>query len=261
MGEKIMLLFFQLTVWLLLGALAVYVFAVWRFEQKVKEKMFAIRKTWYWIYVAGAVVYWTNDPSSIFTDWMHYLIIAVFFALTDAFIFLSSYIKKFGNHELETDTHQLLEQNNDLLHSYLNKLKTYQYLLKNEPIHVYYGSVEAYIEGIERLIYSFADKMNIQAVLCPYDTQEQKDDLLRTLDQRALIQAKLDRQEVYYDDFGKLVLIPFSVADDYFVIKLTSDDIVTEFDYLLMTSLTTIYDLILPDEEEGDEDGPRTSRG
>ena len=42
-----MLLFFQLTVWLLLGALAVYVFAVWRFEQKVKEKMFAIRKTWY----------------------------------------------------------------------------------------------------------------------------------------------------------------------------------------------------------------------
>ena len=51
--------------------------------------------------------------------------------------------------------------------------------------------------------------MNIQAVLCPYDTQEQKDDLLRTLDQRALIQAKLDRQEVYYDDFGKLVLIRF----------------------------------------------------
>lgn len=78
MGEKNMLLFFQLTVWLLLGALAVYVFAVWRFEQKVKEKMFAIRKTWYWIYVAGAVVYWTNDPASIFTDWMHYLIIAVF---------------------------------------------------------------------------------------------------------------------------------------------------------------------------------------
>ncbi len=174
--------------------------------------------------------------------------------------FSAPILKKLGNHELETDTHQLLEQNNDLLHSYLNKLKTYQYLLKNEPIHVYYGSVEAYIEGIERLIYSFADKMNIQAVLCPYDTQEQKDDLLRTLDQRALIQAKLDRQEVYYDDFGKLVLIPFSVADDHFVIKLTSDDIVTEFDYLLMTSLTTIYDLILPDEEEGDEDGPRTSR-
>ena len=133
--------------------------------------------------------------------------------------------------------------------------------MKNEPIHVYYGSVEAYIEGIERLIYSFADKMNIQAVLCPYDMQEQKDDLLRTLDQRALIQAKLDRQEVYYDDFGHLVLIPFSVADAHFVIKLTSDEIVTEFDYLLMTSLTTIYDLILPDEEEGDEDGPRTSRG
>ncbi|MGE6631049.1 type II toxin-antitoxin system SpoIISA family toxin [Bacillus sp. NPDC077027] len=247
-----MLLFFQFTVWFLLFALAVYVYAVWRFEQKVKEKMFAIRKTWYLIYVVGAVVYWTQYPESIFTDWMHYLIIAIFFALTDAFIFLSSYIKKLGHHELETDTHELLEENNDLLHSYLNKLKTYQYLLKNEPIHVYYGSIEAYVEGIERLIRTFAEKMNIQAVLCQYGTQEQKDDLLRTLEQPFSIQAKLERQEVFYDDFGKLVLIPFSVSDVHFVIKLTSDDIVTEFDYLLITSLTSIYDLILPDEEEGE---------
>ena len=52
----------------------------------------------------------------------------------------------------------LLEENNDLLHTYQNRLKTFQYLLKNEPIHIYYGNIEAYAEGIEKLIKRFAEK-------------------------------------------------------------------------------------------------------
>ncbi len=156
-----MLLFYQFLVWLIVLALALYVAAVWRFEKQLTEKTVAIRKTWYLLYVIGAVIYWTHDPQSIFTNPLHYLIVAVFFTLTDAFIFLNAYFKKLGSSELATDTRMLLEENNDLLHTYQNRLKTFQYLLKNEPIHIYYGNIEAYAEGIEKLIKRFAEKMNI----------------------------------------------------------------------------------------------------
>ncbi|MCI4060331.1 type II toxin-antitoxin system SpoIISA family toxin, partial [Bacillus cereus] len=49
-----MLLFFQIMVWCIMGGLGLYVYATWRFESKVKEKMSAIRKTWYLLFVLGA---------------------------------------------------------------------------------------------------------------------------------------------------------------------------------------------------------------
>ncbi|WP_406621734.1 type II toxin-antitoxin system SpoIISA family toxin [Bacillus atrophaeus] len=247
-----MLLFFQIMVWCIMAALGLYVYAVWRFEAKVKEKMFAIRKTWYLFFVIGAMVYWTYDPSSLFREWMNYLIVAVSFALIDAFIFLSAYVKKLAGNELETDTREILEENNEMLHVYLDKLKTYQYLLKNEPIHVYYGSIEAYAEGIDKLLKTYADKMNLTASLCEYSTQLEKDRLTEHMDDAFEVQSRLDRKDVYYDQHGKLALIPFTVQTRNYVIKLASDSIVTEFDYLLFTSLTSIYDLVLPIEEEGD---------
>jgi hypothetical protein len=36
-------------------------------EAKVKEKMFAIRKTWYLLFVLGSMVYWTYDPEYAYT--------------------------------------------------------------------------------------------------------------------------------------------------------------------------------------------------
>ncbi|MEC1554208.1 type II toxin-antitoxin system SpoIISA family toxin [Bacillus haynesii] len=248
-----MLLFYQFLVWLIVLALSLYVAAVWCFEKKLTEKTVAIRKTWYLLYVIGAVIYWTHDPQSIFTNPLHYLIVAVFFTLTDAFIFLNAYFKKLGSSELATDTRMLLEENNDLLHTYQNRLKTFQYLLKNEPIHIYYGNIEAYAEGIEKLIKRFAEKMNISAALYEYNSEESKDHLLEHMENRFDVQEKLERKDVYYEENGKMVLIPFSIHDFDYVMKLTSEDLVTEFDYLLFTSLTSIYDLLLPNEEEGDD--------
>ncbi|OIR62899.1 stage II sporulation protein SA [Bacillus sp. FMQ74] len=247
-----MVLFFQIMVWCIVAGLGLYVYATWRFEAKVKEKMSAIRKTWYLLFVLGAMVYWTYEPTSLFTHWERYLIVAVSFALIDAFIFLSAYVKKLAGSELETDTREILEENNEMLHMYLNRLKTYQYLLKNEPIHVYYGSIDAYAEGIDKLLKTYADKMNLTASLCQYSKQADKDRLTEHMDDPADVQTRLDRKDVYYDQYGKMVLIPFTIETKNYVIKLTSDSIVTEFDYLLFTSLTSIYDLVLPIEEEGE---------
>ncbi len=57
-----MVLFFQIMVWCIVAGLGLYVYATWRFEAKVKEKMSAIRKTWYLLFVLGAMVYWTYEP-------------------------------------------------------------------------------------------------------------------------------------------------------------------------------------------------------
>ncbi|ASS61421.1 Stage II sporulation protein SA [Bacillus velezensis] len=225
-----MLLFFQIMVWTMAAALILYVYASWRYEAKVKEKMFAIRKTWYLLFVVGAMVYWTYDPESLFAAWRQYL----------------------AGNELETDTREILEENNEMLHSYLEKLKTYQYLLKNEPIHVYYGSTEAYAEGISRLLAAYGEKMNVTASLCDYSAQSDKDRLTEHMPDAADVQSRLNRKDVYYDQKGRLVLIPFTVQNRHYVIKLTSENLLTEFDYLLFTSLTSIYDLMLPIEEEGD---------
>lgn len=63
------------------------------FRSEGQRKMSAIRKTWYLLFVLGAMVYWTYEPTSLFTHWERYLIVAVSFALIDAFIFLSAYVK------------------------------------------------------------------------------------------------------------------------------------------------------------------------
>ncbi|WP_035329962.1 type II toxin-antitoxin system SpoIISA family toxin [Cytobacillus firmus] len=253
-----MLIFFKIAVWIIVACLGFYVISVWLWEKKVKEKMSVIRKTWYILYVLGAVIYWTNEPESIFNHWQNYLIVAIIFALVDAFVFLGSYLKRVGNNELATDTRDLLEENSDLLNSHMNKLKSFQYLLKNEPIDIYYGNEEAYLAGIEKLLADFADKVDMRTSLCKYTTQEEKDHLLEHYTDKALIHSRLDRREVYYDAEEKLALIPFSIFEEDYVIKVTSDQFVTEFDYLLFTSLISIYDLMLPAELE-DEDHEGTS--
>lgn len=105
-----MVLFFQIMVWCIVAGLGLYVYATWRFEAKVKEKMFAIRKTWYLLFVLGAMVYWTYEPTSLFTHWERYLIVAVSFALIDAFIFLSAYVKNWPAASLKQTQEKFLKK-------------------------------------------------------------------------------------------------------------------------------------------------------
>lgn len=105
-----MVLFFQIMVWCIVAGLGLYVYATWRFEAKVKEKMSAIRKTWYLLFVLGAMVYWTYEPTSLFTHWERYLIVAVSFALIDAFIFLSAYVKNWLTASLKQTQEKFLKK-------------------------------------------------------------------------------------------------------------------------------------------------------
>lgn len=222
----------------------------------MRKKIYAIRKTWYVIYLFGAVIFWTYEPTSIFTHWQNYLIVAVIVVLVDAFVFLSTYIKKLGHHELATDTKELLEENRDMMKSQQNKLKTFHYLLKNEPINIYYGDIEDYITGIQELLNAFGEKIDMIATIHSYATPKEKSFVMREITNRSAAQSVLERQEVFYSDQEKLALIPMILQEHSYVLKLKSADFVTEFDYLLFTSLISMYDLIYAPfeyEEDGDE--------
>lgn len=85
-GEH-MLLLYQLLVWLTVLGLGLYVFASWRWEEETKKRLPIIRRLWYAWFVAGAAFTWTFYPESIFTEWNHYLIVALLFVVVDAFVF------------------------------------------------------------------------------------------------------------------------------------------------------------------------------
>ncbi|WP_078427897.1 type II toxin-antitoxin system SpoIISA family toxin [Alkalihalobacterium alkalinitrilicum] len=247
-----MILLFQIIVWLCLCALIFYVMCSWVWEKRVKEKMNAIRKTWYLIFVIGVFIGWMIDPLSLFNEWKKYLIVAALFILIDAFIFLNSYIKRVGNSELVTETRELLEENDGLMKNHQNKLKTFAHLLKNDTINVYDGGKEAYIIGVEELISQFAEQINVFAQVCKYSTENEKEHLLEHLDEKVNARNKLQRHEIFYSDNEKLALIPLELYEESYVLKLSSTNYLTETDCVLFTSLVSIYDL-MSIEGEGDD--------
>ncbi|GIN10875.1 stage II sporulation protein SA [Shouchella clausii] len=246
-----MLLLYQLLVWLTVLGLGLYVFASWRWEEETKKRLPIIRRLWYAWFVAGAAFTWTFYPESIFTQWNHYLIIALLFVVVDAFVFLSAYVQRIGSNMFTIDTGQLIEANDQVLKAQQDRLKAFFRLLKSDSINVYYGGQRAYITGVREILARFADKTEIQASVFPFMTQGDKDHLLVHFKDRTTVRATLERQDVYYGEKDKLVFIPVILQGENHVIKLSSEERLTEFDALLFASLVAIYDLL---SQGGDED-------
>lgn len=117
-----MILIYQLFVWLIVVGLVFYVFASWKWEEATKRRLPLIRKCWYAAFVIGAALSWTLHPESLFENWQHYLIVACLFAVIDAFVFLSAYVKRFGSNVFTIDTGQLIEANDEVLQNQQKRL-------------------------------------------------------------------------------------------------------------------------------------------
>lgn len=115
--------------WIVFIALLAYVVLSWKFKDKVSRKIEAIRKTWYVIFILGALIYWSFYPKSIFIEWKNFLIMAIVFVLVDMFVFLSMYISKIGDNELSYATRAVAESDK-LLTDNREKVKNMFHLLK-----------------------------------------------------------------------------------------------------------------------------------
>ncbi|AZB42727.1 stage II sporulation protein SA [Bacillus sp. FJAT-42376] len=239
-----MILFYQCLVWLVIFMLVFYGVSHWIWEEKVKKASESIRKTWYLLYLLGAVIFWTIHPDSLFTEWKNYLIVFTVFILVDAFLFLGMYIKKLGVNELERHT-EVLEENARLVQENNHRLKTFASLLQNVSINLYQGGLTEYMLGLNELIDSFAKKNDLSSSFHSFDTDEEKEQLLGVIERKGSIRSALERNEIVYRPEEKSALIPIEIQSVTFVLKIkASADEINEADCLLFLSLIHMYDII-----------------
>ena len=238
-----MLLFIKILVWLVFTALLVYIIFSWKGKINATN-LTSIRKTWYGIFLFGALVYWTDKPDSILVGWKNYLIVAVIFMLVDAFIFLSLYLKKVGNNEL----HSLPETINELsdkIGDNKEKIRITRGILLSDSIIGYYESNEDYLNGLKSIIQEYAAKERLIIEFFSYTTKFEKEELMNRHKRKNFINidTQLNLLETYYSNDSKLALYPFTLNDSVYVLEIRTTKSISEVDILLVDILINMFTL------------------
>lgn len=238
-----MLIFIKILVWLVFTGLIFYIIFSWKGKIN-STNLTSIRKTWYGIFLFGALVYWTDNPSSIIVDWKNYLIVSVIFMLVDAFIFLSLYLKKVGNNEL----HSLPETINELsdkIGDNKEKIRITRSILLSDSIIGYYESNEEYLEGLKRIIQEYAECERLIIEFFSYTTKLEKEELMNRHKRKNFINidTQLNLLETYYSNDSKLALYPFTLNESVYVLEIRITRSISEVDILLVDILINMFTL------------------
>ncbi|WP_170834196.1 type II toxin-antitoxin system SpoIISA family toxin [Fictibacillus solisalsi] len=247
-----MIWFFRVVVWVVFVGIGAYLIFYWRDEERAEQKLDAIRKLWYVLYIFGALIYWTGNPHSIFNNWDHYLVVLMVFVLIDAFIFLSLYLKKIGNNELARIT-KSVENNQMLLDDLRAKVNNALYILKTEGITAYYGSKENYLYGLKLVLEAYVEKEGHSFTILPFTTPQEKNEALAMYSNASLIQSTLSRAEAYYNKEDNFAFYPFNIEDETYVIRISSTAKVSDVDCSLMGILLATYDILVQALERSEE--------
>lgn len=241
-----MLMFFRVFVWAVFIALLVYVVLSWRYKDKISMKIEAIRKTWYVIFILGALIYWSFYPTSIFDEWKNFLIVAVLFVLIDMFVFLSMYISKIGDNELSYATKAVAESDK-LLSDNREKVKNMFYLLKKEGIPEFYQTNEEYLAYLHIMLQAYAAKEGMNVKIIPFKTEQDKNLMLKAYPtlSGSTIRATLEREDTYYNDEEKMALQPVNVLTFPYILEIRSESFVSEVDCLLIALLIMMFDMVI----------------
>lgn len=241
-----MLLFFKIFVWSIFAALVSYVILSWKYQEQIRNKIEVIRKTWYLLFVLGAIIYWSMYPTSIFVDWNYYLIIALVFVLIDMFVFLSMYFTKIGDNELSFASKAIAESD-QLITDNREKLKNMFQLLKKEGIPEYYQTNSEYLAYLGILLQAYVEKDGMSVQIHPFRTEEEKQLALNGYPHlnESAIRATLEREDTYYNDDEKMALHPVSLLTKPFIIKIKSRTFVSEVDCLLIALLIMMFDMVI----------------
>lgn len=212
------------------------------------KKVFLIRKIWYLIYVFGALIYWTSDVTSIFTEWKNYLIVAILFICVDAFIFLNLYLRKAGTYEMDRLT-QTVSQNDTLIEDNLTMAKNMLDFLSKEEIVGYYDTKEDYLLGLKNVMNQYASKEDMTVDIVPFTTSIEKQHILDLYPNKGSIRSKLDRGETVYKEKYALQLINLFEGENH-LLKISGEREITEMDCTLLGLLLVMYELMRPLEDD-----------
>lgn len=241
-----MLLFFRIFVWAVFICLMIYVIFSWRYKEAVSRRIEAIRKTWYAIFILGALIYWSFYPASIFTEWKNFMIIAIIFILVDMFVFLSMYISKIGDNELSYAT-KAVADSDKLLTDHREKVKNMFHLLKKEGIPEFYKTNQEYLAYLGILLQAYAMKEGMEVTVLPFKTEQDKNVVMDGFPRLngTVMRATLEREDTYYNDEEKMAIQPVSILAEPYIIKIKSEKFVSEVDCLLIALLIMVFDMVI----------------
>ena len=248
-----LLMFFRVFVWVVFIALLAYVILSWKYKDKVSKRIEAIRKTWYIIFILGALIYWNFYPMSIFNEWKNFLIMAIVFILIDMFVFLSMYISKIGDNELSYATKAVAESDK-LLTDNREKVKNMFHLLKKEGIPEYYQTNKEYLAYLSILLQAYAAKEGMNVKILPFKTEQDKQLVINGHPNLngSTIRATLEREDTYYNDEEKMALQPVSILMEPFILDVKSESFVSEVDCLLIALLIMMFDMVIKQKPGGE---------
>ncbi|WP_442637845.1 type II toxin-antitoxin system SpoIISA family toxin [Rossellomorea marisflavi] len=243
-----MVTYYKWLVWICLMGLVFYTYTYSKNEEKINENIFTIRKIWYLIYLVGAAVYWTYNPFSIFDDWLNYLIVLTIFMGIDAIVFLNLYITKAGSYEVGVLS-KTISKNDDYIENNMSLVSNMIHFLNVEGIEVYSGSKEAYIRGLNKVLYSFASREDMKAEIVPFMSMRDKKKSLEGFVNETSSIAKLERNETIYSQDEKTALHPTRIMEEYYVLRVTANRKVIETDCHIISLLVYVYDYAMPDSD------------
>lgn len=239
-------LFFKIFVWICFGGLALYTILYSKNGERMDKNVFVIRKVWYLVYLLGALIYWSYNTTSIFTDWKNYLIVVALFVCVDAFFFLNLYLRKAGTYEVERLT-QTVSQNDNLIEENLTMAKNMLDFLNTEEIIGYYDSNEDYILGLTQVLNNYASKEDMSVEVFRFVMDEEKREFLSSYPNKGSIQLRLDRGDTVYGE--KYALQPIELFEgEAYLLKISGERQINEMNCTLFAVLILMYEFLKPTE-------------
>lgn len=235
--------FFKYFVWTVFVMIFVYLFASWK-GYKWTEKIISIRKSWYFVYVLGALIYWTKYPSTIFVDWLNYLVVFVVFVLVDAFFILNMYFNKLGSSSELTRLTEAVNNSSEYIQDGREKLKNVSSVLMTYQYIEYYETKDEYLMELNSFLQSYGALENINITISEKSTylfNEIEKFNLKTADRHQLV-STLDNGQVYIGKKIKYVLQPLDFMGLRYVIEMETNDIPDDYDSLILGILISTFD-------------------
>lgn len=236
-----MVIGYQIVTWIVLAVGIFYIFSTWK-EFKWVQNVIVIRQVWYFLFVFGALVYWTINPTSIFTDWLNYLIVFIIFVAIDTFLILKMHLNKVGDIEVQQLTHQVRESSAYIKDGRV-KMENMLLALRNYAYIEYYDSEEEYLFELDKLLQDFAEREDINIYV--YEINQLLTNLdrydLKTGERKKLLRT-IENTEIYYGIKCNLVIQPFFIFNtEYYVLMETKEE-PDDYDGLILGILLTTFD-------------------
>ncbi len=231
--------------WLVFALLLIYTVIAW-LNRGLENYTSAIRKTWYVIFIFGSLVFISDNPSLLFTNWNNYLIVLFIFVIVDSLVFLNLYVSTLGGHQLESVkvqvgvTQEELEENNRKTGHIPDILTAFDF-----PINTL--DKDEYIFHLGEILNKYAQRENLVIDLLPYETKEEKESILEGLGRnKKRAERFLSQQNSILLEKDHLGLYPYHILKRFYVVQVQTaneGNKISKIDGLVINTLIITFSL------------------